>query len=391
MGSCGKCDEALPPENDFVICSLCKGKLHYHCSSVRETTWRKYSVEIKSTWKCGQCRTKSSDDNVSTTPLKQPLLPADGVIVNGFPCDFYDTVKSFIKNAVRDENEELKMALNNFRVDIDRQLCSRRDEELAAAEREIVLLNKYIGSLESRIADQAMIIGLLNNKVKKTNVGGDNDRVRGEFERRSASTKDKNDSDSDHLTLPVTDKAQDGCLIISRSHDIGEQTSQLLNNRLTDQDKPKIETNRQGVSEKEHDASGLLDDVVRVEGCEGIHEINPTGWNTVVRKRPRRPAVIGSNRSEKGQLLRGAPKYSSLHVCRLDPKTTVRDVADSLKPICPEVACEALASRHPDQYASFKVTILQEHLQLAMKPEIWPFGCRVRPFFQPRRPTSPKT
>src|SRR3978361_472822 len=53
---CGQCAAALPPDNDFVTCKGCSRGFHYSCTNVRETSWRKKSVEDKALWRCSFCK-----------------------------------------------------------------------------------------------------------------------------------------------------------------------------------------------------------------------------------------------------------------------------------------------------------------------------------------------
>src|SRR3978361_1955122 len=53
---CGQCAAALPPDNDFVTCKGVSRGFHYSCTNVRETSWRKKSVEDKALWRCSFCK-----------------------------------------------------------------------------------------------------------------------------------------------------------------------------------------------------------------------------------------------------------------------------------------------------------------------------------------------
>src|SRR3978361_1604476 len=53
---CGQCAAALPPDNDFVTCKGCSRGFHYSCTNVRESSWRKKSVEDKALWRCSFCK-----------------------------------------------------------------------------------------------------------------------------------------------------------------------------------------------------------------------------------------------------------------------------------------------------------------------------------------------
>ncbi|CAG9815964.1 unnamed protein product [Phaedon cochleariae] len=76
-------------------------------------------------------------------------------------------------------------------------------------------------------------------------------------------------------------------------------------------------------------------------------------WQTVHPKknRKRKNLIVGEN-TEK---IKGVPKFTYLHVCRVDPATTSQDLICQLKTVFPEVTCESLNSKHPTIYSSFKL------------------------------------
>lgn len=100
MGTCSRCDGGLPPENDFVECSGCNSKFHYLCAGVRESTWRKYTSEVKHTWRCVSCKAKTADKEADTT------LKSDTLV--GIPTtDFYEHLERLIRRVVREENQKI--------------------------------------------------------------------------------------------------------------------------------------------------------------------------------------------------------------------------------------------------------------------------------------------
>lgn len=62
MNKCVRCSEPLPQENDYAVCNSCNKGLHYICAGVRESTWRKSSVEYRQAWKCISCKPKNVAD-----------------------------------------------------------------------------------------------------------------------------------------------------------------------------------------------------------------------------------------------------------------------------------------------------------------------------------------
>lgn len=116
-------------------------------------------------------------------------------------------------------------------------------------------------------------------------------------------------------------------------------------------------------------------------------------WVDVVRRKPKRLVVVGNkNECESNSnlvKLKGVPKTTSLHVYRLMPDTTTDHIIKFLKPNFPEVTCEQLASRHPEEYASFKINIFEENVKAVMEPNLWPASTCIRYFLVPR-PKLPK-
>ena len=106
-----------------------------------------------------------------------------------------------------------------------------------------------------------------------------------------------------------------------------------------------------------------------------------TEWQKVQYKR-RRNMIVGKN---KDIAVKGVPKIALLHVYRVDLGTTTAELRELLKGTFPEVICESLTPKHPELYASFKVSIYEENFSKAMNPDVWPDGACVSRFFQLRR------
>lgn len=80
--------------------------------------------------------------------------------------------------------------------------------------------------------------------------------------------------------------------------------------------------------------------------------------------------------------IKAVPRKSSLFVSRIMPGTTSGDMEAFLRDDFPEVACIELPSKHPDSYASFKVTLNSDNFSKAHTPDRWPSGVYVDRFFQ---------
>ncbi|CAG9820029.1 unnamed protein product [Phaedon cochleariae] len=134
---------------------------------------------------------------------------------------------------------------------------------------------------------------------------------------------------------------------------------------LNHQNKPKMFSNR-GVNAaiSKAQSSNKMKEILDLENKEGDDD----GWEKVVNRRmPRksRKFVVGGNEENTG--VTTIAKYTSLHVTRLNPSTEPDDLKKILMANFPEVTCEKHQSKHPELYASMKVTIKQEHFAKAWK------------------------
>lgn len=131
---CSKCNDELPPDDDFVKCFGCNAVLHYLCAGVRETKWRTNSSEQKTFWRCVECKTtgiKEGEEKVLDREHKdvsQGNMQALGCMIRAIikeenqqvisridefqkALNFYSAqIDDFTKRIkeIKDENEELK-------------------------------------------------------------------------------------------------------------------------------------------------------------------------------------------------------------------------------------------------------------------------------------------
>lgn len=145
-----------------------------------------------------------------------------------------------------------------------------------------------------------------------------------------------------------------------------------------------------------------------IQGNENANEIEDEGFKVVRRRRNRnrpspsipdgpqqsgRPGANSSRRGQNGVIgtggarddVRVAPKKSFLHVSRFSPDTPSESVKRIILDVCPEVECEAVKSKHPEHYSSFKLTVNSENRATAMDPKNWPAGIYINRFFLPGR------
>lgn len=99
------------------------------------------------------------------------------------------------------------------------------------------------------------------------------------------------------------------------------------------------------------------------------------------RKKRRRSIITGSSDILTGRV-KGVPRMVALHVYRVSPFTTARDLEELLHSNFPEVSCEVITSKHPNIYSSFKVNIFESNFKAAMNPKLWPYGTCIQRFFE---------
>ncbi|XP_018321805.1 uncharacterized protein LOC108734661 [Agrilus planipennis] len=128
MSVCSKCQDPLP-EFDFVTCSSCKGKLHYECAGVRESNWRKCSLELKRNWKCYACRQRqdirynerngeipnnhSGNGNNQTVATKPDTVATKNYNESGVS-PVIESLKVIVKQLTKDELSEVKRKISDI-------------------------------------------------------------------------------------------------------------------------------------------------------------------------------------------------------------------------------------------------------------------------------------
>ncbi|KAJ8951548.1 hypothetical protein NQ318_020421 [Aromia moschata] len=146
---------------------------------------------------------------------------------------------------------------------------------------------------------------------------------------------------------------------------------------------------------REQVGAAIMEEEVRIKCNDYINLVNNSNtlkgdndqWRKVLNNKRKRPVIVGNNSTIEvnGRAIKGVPKTTALHVYRVDPTMNANDLKDLLKIHFPEVTCEAITSKHPELYSSFKVNILEENYNKAMEASKWPTGAYVQRFLQLRR------
>lgn len=104
-----------------------------------------------------------------------------------------------------------------------------------------------------------------------------------------------------------------------------------------------------------------------------------------IRHNTKNRTIVGSAAVNINDAIQAAPIFRYFHVFRLDPSTTKENMLKFLKPLFPEVICEQLDSRHPNEYASFKIGVFEKNAKGFTDPTIWNEGIKIKPFFYKKK------
>lgn len=91
--------------------------------------------------------------------------------------------------------------------------------------------------------------------------------------------------------------------------------------------------------------------------------------------------IVGTSQSLDNINLKAVPTMAYFHVFKLQPATTENDVIKHLQTDFPEVLCQKLVSKFPQEYSSFKISVNQENATSFLDPNRWPMGTRINKFF----------
>ncbi|KAK9753677.1 hypothetical protein QE152_g1847 [Popillia japonica] len=118
-------------------------------------------------------------------------------------------------------------------------------------------------------------------------------------------------------------------------------------------------------------------------GMQMEQKQNENDFITVQPRRKRNSALKTTFGTADGIKLKGAIRYSHLHVYGLHPLTTVSEVEEYLKSKgFNSSKCTQLQSKRPEEYASFKISVPFNSLEDAKNPNIWPSGVSINRFLE---------
>lgn len=221
-------------------------------------------------------------------------------------------------------------------------------------------------------------INILNNKIDVISNNKDGVIMKNKWNKKQdLSTTTITDDSSSAATVMPTSKLSD-VATTSRSPRklVGNKniTTKQLSNAINEV--KAIQKCTEYIHMNEHDT----------DNTKSIHH-KVDEWRNVKSKKRQRTVVVGNNEeiTINGREIKSVPKYSDLHVYRLDPSMTADELTALMKPFLPEAQCQVLSSKYPGRYSSFKVTIYSKNWEIAMDSAKWPMGAYIQPFFQPRK------
>lgn len=342
---CSRCSASLPPENDFVSCHGCKKNFDYVCAGVRESTWRKYSAETKTSWRCVICKTKTSGDNAKLDQGNSLPIRAQGQERSKNTHELNQSEPSSDVGGF-DEVGYLKELLRHKDMVIDGQA------DLIRSLKEQILLLKREASMSAEVTQCSRKPS--DKKVSKQ-------PLHDGLSNKSA-PREKPEDKSQHEAVA---KAKLSSIFQGRLGDNGGDSG--------------VGVTRLDVHEAV--AKAKLDNIINL--TNDTEDKDGKEWKAVGSRRRRR-TIIGERPNDNSSKLRAVEAFSHWHVYRLHPDTVPEDVTNYLKNDFPGVRVEGLKSANPDVYASFKVSVRERDGSRILDAGLWPSGARVNRFFLPK-------
>jgi len=175
------------------------------------------------------------------------------------------------------------------------------------------------------------------------------------------------------------------------SQNMNQNTKQVGNNIVND----KISGNMQSFSkvvqknndkthELEKKQKSVMENLININNLNKADNVsNENNFQTVSYKRKQKTnkhLIHGSGTNITS--LTAAPKLGHIHVCGLHPEVTDIMVQNHLKHNdIANATCEKLNSKHPTEYASYKISFPIDFLEKVKNPSMWPQGVKVNKFF----------
>lgn len=148
---CKFCLEDLPKDGDFATCSVCMEGMHFKCSPISGPSWRSLSNHRKDTWRCVDCRTKSTQEMANDPSTPEASSELEKLLDKKFK-DF----KMEIKLEIQERFKEVRKSMEDKLREMERGLefVGEKMEELTKAnkemQRKLVVVEQNQGKLEDQ-------------------------------------------------------------------------------------------------------------------------------------------------------------------------------------------------------------------------------------------------
>lgn len=378
---CSACSVKIQRYDDNIKCAGCISSFHIKCVNISVEDFVAKSTDGSVlNWKCRECVDLTSRHS-DVAPVSVERSSTTGSVDMGEPI----TVSKDLMNYLISENNELK------------QLIRQQSVEFSVFKNE---LTEQVAALRLQISKQEQSIALLTvglrDSRKEAKIGegpGASVRISKTSQQRTqqvysaaaggcngAAKENAGGNELPSRRKPISgqDKTQNVIFVANHLKSVNESEA-LGGASVTVQSASQTNPAPAGGG----DSDGFTVFTGRRNGKKSKKDDRQQPSQENARK-----FVIGSGNTDK---LKTVPKKAYLFVSRLDPSTTTDDLQALLRDRFPEVLCEQMASKYPQYYSSFKVTIYLHRLGDAMDPGNWPDGCYISRFFHRKSGTSTST
>lgn len=339
---CVVCEKSIGRYDDYINCrSKCNNNFHISCVNLTEVQFAqlKESGTLRE-WSCTTCRA-----TITSTEL-------DELNIN-------DTRKfeKYINHKISHAVEEITNAITTiFKKQVEQ--LNAENKNLCQELRELKYLMKKqisIQNAESKQQDVAPSEARhevnIHNQQKK--------------DRKYADDKKRGDTDLQQQKILLDDKKRGNT-------DLRQQKTLINENNY--QNKTYADATKWNFNDTHGEKQAIVLDQI---------EPQKSVFNTVINKQKRKPQLNTTHGTATNIELKGSVRYAHLHMYGLEPTTTEADITNylSAKGIN-NTKLEKLKSKHPEEYASYKLSVPFEMLEEAKKPELWPSGVRLNRFLE---------
>lgn len=420
---CLTCGSACDSTDDVLACSRCLKKSHVDCLNI---TQDELSIYLQgNNFKCLKCLNnkliiadntpvKSAClDNVQQVEQSQKIESSDDDSTSG--SDLQDQKSVASKKDVHQSSPLIARSVKRVLAEGVHQILNAFKSELASVKEELRLLKDENRLLKESINELSKsTIGsacFVNNKnTNRPNIVSRKLKP-GKFNNQSLLCSDVVDSEDSDMPL-VRDKPSVNNVnnvyskvSVNSVFDNNDNVNRLsLHDANIDLDSqitvPEVLTKLDnsppvlnlGLKQDEAPWSKVIKSSRRRRGSKNLVKVGDGNHGNTehagvmaasARKIAQKKVIkLGINENRRNLV---CPKKKALFVSRFNPNVTIEDVKDLLKDLqVSGLVCRRLKTKYTD-YNSFHVEVVIEDFDKVCKPEVWPRGILVAPFFGPLR------